>query len=92
MPRRLRRIALACLAFALTPAAHACTFCSGGVASRQTLREHLATAQYAAYGRLTNPRVEPNGVSGVTDFEVVQVLKPHAPFANTRMPRPMDSD
>ena len=83
MPRRLRRIALAGLLLALAPAAHACTFCSGGVTSRQTLREHLAAAQYAAYGKLKNPRVEPNGVSGTTDFEVVQVLKPHAPFAKT---------
>ena len=83
MPRLPRRIALLVALLAFAPAAHACTFCGGGVASRQTLREHLASAQYAAFGTLKNPRVDPNGLSGVTDFEVVQVLKPHAPFAKT---------
>lgn len=81
MPRPPRWTALVCALLVSASAAHACTFCSGGVTSRQTLREHLATAQYAAYGTLKNPRVEPNGVSGATDFHVVQVLKPHAPFA-----------
>ena len=82
MPRRLRWIAaLLAAGLAAAPAGRACTFCAGGVSSRQTLREHLASAQYAAFGTLKNPRVGPDGASGATDFHVAQVLKAHAPFA-----------
>lgn len=84
MTARLRRIALTLttLLTAVAPVpAPACTFCSGGVTSRQALREHFRVAQYVAHGTLQNPRVEPNGLTGTTDFAVAGVLKPHGPFA-----------
>jgi hypothetical protein len=78
MPRLLLAAVAALLA---VPAVEACTFCAGGVRSRQSLRGHLAQAKYVAYGTLKNARVDPNGVSGTTDFHVTRVVKSYEPFA-----------
>ena len=57
------------------PAA-ACTFCGGGLTTRQTLREHFKRANYVAHGKLANPRFDPEGGSGSTELHVGKVLKP----------------
>lgn len=56
------------------PAA-ACTFCGGGLTARQTLREHFSSAKFVALGTLKNPRLDPTGAGGTTDFPVSQALK-----------------
>lgn len=74
----MRRIAISfvvCLVTFTIPAATACTFCGGGVFSRQTLREHFAQSKFVAYGQLKNPRFDPNGSKSTTEFHVEQVLK-----------------
>jgi hypothetical protein len=73
----MRRIvcALAITAVVTSPAA-ACTFCGGGLTTRQTLREHFKRANYVAHGKLANPRFDPSGGTGSTEFHVGKVLKP----------------
>jgi hypothetical protein len=63
------------------PAA-ACTFCGGGPASRQTLREHFQRAKFVAHGKLANPRFDPDGGSGTTELHVGRVLKPDPAVGN----------
>jgi hypothetical protein len=79
----MRRIAclLALLLCADRPAA-ACTFCGGGPASRQTLREHFRQAKYVAHGKLKNPKFDPNGGGGTTEFHVEKVLKADPAIGN----------
>ncbi len=79
----MRRIvcALALAALADRPAA-ACTFCGGGPAARQTLREHFRRAKFVAHGKLANPRFDPDGGSGSTELRVGRVLKPDPAVGN----------
>ena len=81
----MRRIAagvIVWVAILATPPATACTFCGGGVSSRQTLREHFQQAKFVAYGQLKNPRFDPNGTMSTTDFHVSEVLKHHEKLGN----------
>jgi hypothetical protein len=73
----MRRIvcALAVTCLVIAPAA-ACTFCGGGLTTRQTLREHFQRANYVAHGKLANPRFDPDGGSGSTELHVAKVLRP----------------
>lgn len=73
MRRIVGALAIAAL---VTPPAAACTFCGGGLTSRQTLREHFKRANYVAHGKLANPRFDPDGGSGSTELHVARVLKP----------------
>ncbi len=78
----MRRIVCALALVILTdPFAAACSFC-GGLASRQTLREHFQRANYVAHGKLANPRFDPNGGRGTTEFRVGKVLKPDPAVGN----------
>ena len=47
--RRIAIIVIVWVAILSTPLATACTFCGGGVSSRQTLREHFQQAKFVAY-------------------------------------------
>jgi hypothetical protein len=82
----MRRIAclLALLLLANRPAA-ACTFCGGGPASRQTLREHFRQAKFVAHGKLKNPKFDPNGGGGTTEFHVERVLKADPAIGNRKV-------
>ena len=60
----------------VTSPAAACTFCGGGLTTRQTPREHFKRANYVAHGKLANPRFDPSGGTGSTEFHVGKVLKP----------------
>ena len=61
--------------------ASACTFCGGGLKTQQTLRERLQTAEFVAYGRLENPKFDPNTGGGTTDFRIVSTIKSSPNFA-----------
>ena len=73
--------ALATIAVVIPPAA-ACTFCGGGLTTRQTLREHFKRANYVAHGKLANPRFDPDGGGGTTELRIGKVLKPDAAIGN----------
>lgn len=76
------------LAFAMVVVAQpvaACTFCGGSVQARQTLREHFQQSKYVAYGKLKNPRFDPKGGAGQTEFHVEQVLKADATIGNAKL-------
>ncbi|OWK42353.1 RES domain-containing protein [Fimbriiglobus ruber] len=81
MRRIVCLVSLVCLLAA--EYAPACTFCGGGGAlgGRLTLSEHYRRAKFVARGKLKNPRFDPNGVGGTTEFHVEAVLKPDAAFA-----------
>lgn len=79
--RRIAWFGLALLLVVPTPAA-ACSFCTGGLLSRQTLREHYARAKFVAQGKLKNPKFDPNGGAGSTEFHVESVLKPDPGIGN----------
>ena len=75
------RSALLFSILALVPVpATACTFCGGGPANRQTLREHHRTATVVLFGHLRNAKVDATGVGGTTDFHVETVLKSDPAF------------
>ena len=57
------------------PKVSACTFCGGGLKTQQTLRERLQTAEFVAYGRLQNPKFDPNNGGGTTDFQIITTVK-----------------
>lgn len=80
--RRIAAIVTVWVSIISTPPATACTFCGGGVSSRQTLREHFQQAKFVAYGQLKNPRFDPNGTMSTTDFHVAQVLKNYEKLGN----------
>ena len=80
--RRIAAVVIVWVAILSTPPATACTFCGGGVSSRQTLREHFQQAKFVAYGQLKNPRFDPNGAMSTTDFHVAHVLKQHEKIGN----------
>ena len=74
--------AVAALALAAAPAG-ACTFCSGGLQSRLTLRGHQAQAAVVVYGKLKNPRFDPATDAGRTDLQVEAALKADAALPPT---------
>ena len=80
----MRRIAIGLLVWvALLPTPLiACTFCGGGVAARQTLREHFQQAKFVACGQLKNPRFDPNGAASTTEFHISQIIKQHEKLGN----------
>lgn len=55
--------------------AEACTFCAGGFAGRQTLRERAANATMVVQGTLTQSRIGRDGISGETDFRCEHYFK-----------------
>jgi hypothetical protein len=69
------------LALLAGPPAPACTFCGGGLANRQTLREHYTTATVVLHGHLRNAKVDATGVGGTTELHVEAVLKTPPGFA-----------
>lgn len=70
----MRRVAWALVLLGLANPASACTFCAGGLAGRQTLREHHRTAAVVLVGTLRNPRFDPAG-GGTTEFQNRGALK-----------------
>ncbi|HEX4612346.1 MAG TPA: hypothetical protein VH092_29395 [Urbifossiella sp.] len=74
----LRAAALAAVVLAPAVPAAACTFCDGGVRTRQSLRLHHAGAKVVIAGQLKNPRFDPATDGGTTEFHVATVLKDHA--------------
>ena len=56
----------------------ACTFCGGGLRSRPTWSQQVASASWVFYGSLANPRFDPRGEGGSTEFHVRQVLRGEA--------------
>jgi hypothetical protein len=56
------------LLFGSSSGLEACTFCAGGFAGRQTLRERAANATMVVQGTLTQSRIGRDGISGETDF------------------------
>jgi hypothetical protein len=79
----MRRIVSALTVIAsIGSVADACTFCGGGLTTRQTLREHFKRANFVAHGKLANPRFDPNGGIGSTELHVGRVLKPDPIIGN----------
>src|SRR5437763_9093614 len=79
--RRIAWLTLIALCWLSGPAA-ACSICGGGLLSRQTRREHYARAKFVAQGKLKNPKFDPNGGAGSTEFHVETVLKPDPAIGN----------
>jgi hypothetical protein len=77
-----RAAALAAAVLALAGPAAACTFCDGGLRSRQTLRLHHAAAKVVVAGQLRNPRFDAAADAGTTDLHVGAVLKDHPARGN----------
>jgi hypothetical protein len=77
-------VVVVALAIVADRPARACTFC-GGLASRQTLRQHFQRATYIAYGQLANPRFDPNGGRGSTELRVGRVLKSDPAIGNREL-------
>lgn len=66
------------VAFALLFAlhtAHACSVCGGSVLGKNTLREELQQAKAAVAGTLKNPKANPSGTGGTTEFHFTKTLK-----------------
>lgn len=73
--RRMREGSLAiAVLLAIHPTLAACTFCAGGYASRQTIRERANGATIVVHGTLGDPHFKPDG-SGTTDLRVTSHLK-----------------
>lgn len=64
------------LLFAL-PAA-ACSVCGSALKSKNTLREELAQCKAAVVGTLKNPKPNPSGTGGTTEFHFAKLLKSSA--------------
>ena len=72
----MARLAFSLLILVLAAAsAAACSFCGDGFARRQPLRGHFADAKCVLAGVLKNPKPNPDGLSGTTEFHVSEVLK-----------------
>ncbi|MCZ2344152.1 MAG: hypothetical protein LC104_20510 [Bacteroidales bacterium] len=80
----MRLLAVLCILWLAIPAL-ACTFCSGGLLSQQTLREQYAQATIVLQGRLKNPKFSPDGVGGSTELHVEHVLKVEANFGTPKV-------
>ena len=75
MVRRMREGSLAiAVLLAIHPTLVACTFCAGGYASRQTIRERANGATIVVHGTLADSRFTPDG-RGTTDLRVTSNLK-----------------
>lgn len=59
---------------AIHPTLPACTFCAGGYASRQTIRERASAATLVVHGTLADSRFTPDG-RGTTDLRVTSHVK-----------------
>jgi hypothetical protein len=57
----------------------ACTFCAGNISQQQSLGERLKSSPFVARGTLKNPKVDPSGVGGTTEFHLNKVLKGSEP-------------
>jgi hypothetical protein len=66
---------LACGWCWILPTLYACTFCSGALRNRQTLREQYHDAAVVLLGVLKQPRLNSNGIGGTTEFHIRQRLK-----------------
>ena len=71
----MRRTAVLLSVVLLAGPAAACTFCSGGLLSRQTLGEQYAAAPVVLQGRLKNPKFHLSGVGGTTELHVDHAAK-----------------
>jgi hypothetical protein len=69
----MRSAVVALFVFAL-PAA-ACSVCGSALKSKNTLREELAQCKAAAVGTLKNPKPNPSGTGGTTDFHFAKLIK-----------------
>jgi hypothetical protein len=63
------------IAFVVPLGLQACSFCAANVATRNTLREEYAQGKAVVVGTLKNPKVNPDGISGTTEFHFDTVLK-----------------
>lgn len=70
----MRLLAVVSLMVLAIPA-DACTFCNGGLLTRQTLSEQYTHATVVLQGQLRNPKFNANGVGGSTELHVEHVLK-----------------
>jgi hypothetical protein len=75
MPMRRIAFLLVGILCSIDRPAAACTFCAGGLGNRLTLREQFLDAKFVALGTLKNPKPDPDGVGGSTEFHVTQALK-----------------
>ena len=73
-------VAAAVLLIAAWPVA-ACSVCGPGVLAKNTLREQLSQAKAAVVGTLKNPKPNPTGTGGTTEFHFAKTLKPAAILA-----------
>ncbi len=69
----MRSAVVALFLFAL-PAA-ACSVCGSALKTKNTLREELAQCKAAVVGTLKNPKPNPSGTGGTTEFHFAKVLK-----------------
>ena len=81
----MRRIAIPALLLLTASHAAACTFCSGGLRSRPTLREQFRDAPIVVQGQLKNPRFNPDGVGGSTELHVDHHLKTTPAFGTPKV-------
>jgi hypothetical protein len=63
----------------------ACSFCGGNVGAKATLREEFARAKAVVAGKLKNPKVNADGISGTTEFHFDTTLKSAAVVKGTTM-------
>lgn len=56
-------------------AAHACSVCGASVLGKNTLREELQQSKAAVAGTLKNPKANPSGTGGTTEFHFTKTLK-----------------
>ena len=65
---------VACVDLRRTPA---CSICGGDFRNRPTLRHDAGTARVVVYGKLSNPRLNPDPLdgNGTTDLKIERVVK-----------------
>lgn len=71
----MRHLPPALLVLAATGHALACSFCGPNLTAKNTLREEFAQAKAVVAGTLRNPKANPAGVGGTTEFHFASTLK-----------------
>jgi hypothetical protein len=72
-----RFVALLAIISIVGAAAHACSICGGDFRNRPTLRQDAGSARVVVFGKLANPKLDPDPLSGAgtTELKIEQVLK-----------------
>src|SRR5437867_3629187 len=77
-PMKFRFILATCIFLSLCKSqAIACSICGGDFRGRATLRQDATAARVVVFGKLTNPRPNPDPLvgGGTTDLKIERVLK-----------------